>query len=224
MELNNPKYHNQGIHLVASLFTIDKGILKVLLIKRKNLPFKGMWALVGGALYNDEEVMTGMSREVKEKTGITNIHLELFDVFSKVGRCKEMRMVALAHIGIVDKEKVSIMKETLKTSNCDWFPLDNIPALAYDHNEILHEAIDVLKRRIKETDFLRYMYPDGFTMPEIQKVYESILNKKFDRRNFRKKLLSLGLIEETNILEKFDGNKPAKVYRFKEQNEIKNVF
>lgn len=183
-----------------------------------------MWALVGGALYNDEEVMMGMSREVKEKTGITNIHLELFDVFSALDRCKEMRMVALAHIGIVDKTKVSIMKETMKTSDCDWFPLDKIPALAYDHNEILDEAIEVLKGRIKETDFLRYMYPDGFTMPEIQKVYESILNKTFDRRNFRKKLLSLGLIEETNRLEKFDGNKPAKVYSFKNKNEIKNVF
>ena len=116
------------------------------------------------------------------------------------------------------------MKETMKTSDCDWFPLDKIPALAYDHNEILDEAIEVLKGRIKETDFLRYMYPDGFTMPEIQKVYESILNKTFDRRNFRKKLLSLGLIEETNRLEKFDGNKPAKVYSFKNKNEIKNVF
>lgn len=224
MEFKNPKYNNQGIHLVGALFTIDKGITKVLLIKRKNKPFKDMWALVGGALYNDEEVMMGMSREVKEKTGITNIHLELFDVFSALDRCKEMRMVALAHIGIVDKKRVSIMKETMKTSDCDWFPLDKIPSLAYDHNEILDEAIEVLKERIKETDFLRYMYPDGFTMPEIQKVYESILNKTFDRRNFRKKLLSLGLIEETNRLEKFDGNKPAKVYSFKNKNEIKNVF
>lgn len=224
MEVNNPKYSRQGIHVITSIFTVDKGVLKILLIKRKNNPYKDMWALVGGALYNDEEVMMGMSREVKEKTGITNIHLELFDVFSALDRCKEMRMVALAHIGIVDKTKVSIMKETMKTSDCDWFPLDKIPTLAYDHNEILDEAIEVLKGRIKETDFLRYMYPDGFTMPEIQKVYESILNKTFDRRNFRKKLLSLGLIEETNRLEKFDGNKPAKVYSFKNKNEIKNVF
>lgn len=224
IQVNNPRYQNQGIHLVASLFTIDRGIAKVLLIKRKNLPFKDMWALVGGALYNDEEVIPGMAREVKEKTGITNIHLELFDVFSKINRCQSMRMVALAHIGIVDKARVSIMKETLKTSDCDWFPLDNIPPLAYDHNEILNEAIEVLKRRIKETDFLKYMYPDGFTMPEIQKVYESILNKEFDRRNFRKKLLSLGLIEDTNRLERFDGNKPAKVYHFKNKDEIRNVF
>lgn len=224
MELNNPKYRNQGIHLVGALFTIDKGITKVLLIKRKNKPFKDMWALVGGALYNDEEVHDGMSREVKEKTGITNIHLELFDVFSKVERCEGMRMVALAHIGIIDKEKVSIMKETVKTSNCDWFPIDNIPTLAYDHNEILIQAIEVLKKRIKETDFLKYLYPNGFTMPEIQKVYESILNVNFDRRNFRKKILSLGLTIETNQVEKFDGKKPAKVYRFKEQDEIKNVF
>lgn len=223
MELNNPKYSKQGIHIVSALFTIDKGKTKVLLIKRKNNPFNNMWALVGGALYNDEEVSDGMLREIKEKTGITNIHLELVDVFSKIDRAPNMRMIALAHIGIVDKDKVSIMKDTLKTSDCDWFSLEQIPELAYDHNEILVKAFDLLKRRIMETDFLKYLFPNGFSMPEIQNVYESILDKKFDRRNFRKKILSLGFIEETNRVEKFNGNKPAKIYIFK--NEIrKNVF
>lgn len=223
MELNNPKYSKQGIHIISALFTIDKGKTKVLLIKRKNNPYKDMWALVGGALYNDEEVTDGMLREIKEKTGITNIHLELVDVFSKVDRAPSIRMIGLAYIGIVDKDKVNFMKETLKTSDCDWFSLEQIPNLAYDHNDILDRAYEVLKNRIKETDFLKYLYPNGFTMPEIQKVYESILNKTFDRRNFRKKILSLGLIEETKRVERFNGNKPAKIYVFKDE-DIKNVF
>lgn len=223
MEINNPKYSKQGIHIISALFTIDKGKTKVLLIKRKNNPYKDMWALVGGALYNDEEVTDGMLREIKEKTGITNIHLELVDVFSKVDRAPSIRMIGLAYIGIVDKDKVNFMKETLKTSDCDWFSLEQIPNLAYDHNDILDRAYEVLKNRIKETDFLKYLYPNGFTMPEIQKVYESILNKTFDRRNFRKKILSLGLIEETNRVERFNGNKPAKIYVFKDE-DIKNVF
>lgn len=220
---SNPKYKNQGVHVVSAIFTMDKGITKVLLIKRKNEPFKGEWALVGGALYNDEEVNVGMNREIKEKTGIENIHIELFDVFSRVDRSPIMRMVGLGYLGIVDKDKYILTKDTLKTSDIEWYPLDKVPKLAYDHNEILDKAYKTLKIRIKSTDLLKSLYPNGFTMPEIQLVYETILNKKFDRRNFRKKLLSLGLIEETNRVEHFTGNKPAKVYKFKD-NIDKNVF
>ena len=224
MEVNNPKYRSQGIHVVCSIFTVDKGVTKVLLIRRKNEPFKGMWALVGGALYNDEELIDGLKRELKEKTGIENIHLEMANVYSRIDRSPVMRMVAISYIGIVDKNKLSILKETLKTVDCDWFPLDRIPKLAYDHNEILEDAAKLLKERIKKTDMLRYLYPSGFTMPEIQKVYESILGVSFDRRNFRKKLLSLGFIKETNKTERFEGKKPAKIYEFKKQNEIKSIF
>ena len=224
MEVNNPKYRNQGIHVVCSIFTVDKGVTKVLLIRRKNEPFKGMWALVGGALYNDEELIDGLKRELKEKTGIENIHLEMANVYSRIDRSPVMRMVAISYIGIVDKNKLSILKETLKTVDCDWFPLDRIPKLAYDHNEILEDAAKLLKERIKKTDMLRYLYPSGFTMPEIQKVYESILGVSFDRRNFRKKLLSLGFIKVSNKTERFEGKKPAKIYEFKKQYEIKSIF
>lgn len=224
MEITNPKYQNQGIHVISAIFTVDKGITKVLLIRRKNDPFKGYWSLVGGALYNDEEVLQGMKREVFEKTGVKDIHLELFDVFSKVKRSPLMRMIALGYLGIVDKEKFNFVKETLKTTDADWFSIDSIPPLAYDHNEILEKALYVLKKRIRKTDLLSQLYPNGFTMPEIQKVYEGILNKQFDRRNFRKKLLSTGLIKETERTEHFDGSKPAKVYVFKDKIDVIDVF
>lgn len=224
MEINNPRYKNQGIHVISAIFTVDKGITKVLIIRRKNEPFKDAWALVSGALYNDEEVLSGMKREIKEKAGIENIHLEMFEIFSDVNRSPLMRMVGIGYLGIVDKDKYNVLKETLKTSDAEWVPVDLAPKLAYDHNEILKCAFEKLKKRIKETDLLSHLYPNGFTMPEIQKIYESILNKEFDRRNFRKKLLSTGLIEETNRTEKFDGNKPAKIYVFKDVDNIKNIF
>ena len=223
MEINNPKYKNQGIHVISAIFTIEKGITRVLLIKRSNNPYNGMWALVGGALYNDEEIIDSMNREIKEKTGLENIHLELFNIFSKIDRSPVMRMVAIGYLGIVDKNKYKVLKETMKTSDAEWFEIEKVPTLAYDHNQILEEAYKTLKEKIKNTNLLKNLYPEGFTMPEIQLAYESILNKKFDRRNFRKKMLNSGLIEETNKLEKFNGTKPAKIYKFK--NEIdKNVF
>lgn len=224
MEVKNPLYKNQGIHAISAIFTVDKGITKVLLIKRNNEPFKGMWALVGGALYNNETLDQGIKREIEEKIGINIKNIEMFDIFSKIDRSPVMRMIAVGYIGIVDSSKVEVVKKTIKTSDADWVPIDKIGKLAYDHNEIISKAIEVLKQKIVNTDILKSLYPEGFTLPEIQKTYEAILNKELDRRNFRKKMLSLDLIYDTGLSKKFEGTKPAKIYKFKENRKSKNVF
>lgn len=213
MEITNPKYKNQGIHVIASIFTIDNGKLKVLLIKRKNNPYASCWALVGGALYNDEDLEDGLSREIKEKTGLQDVKIKLANVFGKKNRSPVMRMVAISYIGMVDKEKVNIYKNTLKTSNADWFLIEDIPKLAYDHNEIVIDAFKKLKKSILTDSILKVFFPNGFTLPELQKLYESILNKKLDRRNFKKKLLQTGKVVLTNEERIFEGKKKAKVYR-----------
>ena len=224
MEVKNPLYKNQGIHVISAIFTVEKGITKVLLIKRNNEPFKDMWALVGGALYNNETLDHGIKREIKEKIGINIKSIEMFDIFSKIDRSPVMRMIAVGYIGIVDSSKVEVIKKTVKTSDADWVPIDKIGKLAYDHNEIINKGIEVLKQKIINTDILKSLYPEGFTLPEIQKTYEAILNKELDRRNFRKKMLSLDLIYDTGLSKKFEGTKPAKIYKFKENRESKNVF
>lgn len=216
MEKTNPLYKNQGVHVIASIFTVEKGITKVLLIRRKNEPFKDSWALVSGALYNNEDLLDGLNREIYEKTGIKDLKLTLSNVFGKRNRSDVMRMIGISYIGVIDSEKVSYLKETNKTTSADWFKIENIPSLAYDHNEIVMDALEKLKSYIINTDILKSLFPSGFTMPEIQKVYESILNKKLDRRNFRRKILSLGLIEDTKKEVRFEGKKPAKLYKFKD--------
>lgn len=224
MELKNPLYKNQGIHVVSSIFTVDRGVCKVLLIQRNNEPFKGKWALVGGALYNNETLEEGMMREIKEKTNIDVIQLIPSKNYSEVNRSPIMRMIAISYIGIIDVKKANLITKTLKTNNAIWFSIDDIPEMAYDHNDILSDAIAFLKTKIVSSDILKDLYPDGFTLPEIQKVYEAILDKQLDRRNFRKKMLGLGLIIDTNKTSRFEGNKPAKLYKFKNKIEIKNVF
>lgn len=224
MDVRNKLYKNQGIHVITSLFTIEQGVTKVLLIKRKNEPFFGDWVLTGGALHNNEDLEAGALRELKEKTGIEGIEIKQFKAFGKVDRSPVMRMVAVGFIGVIDSKRVSILKETRNTSNADWFPIDRIPPLGYDHDEILQEAIIELRKQIVKSNILKSLFPDGVTMPELQKTYEAILNKKFDRRNFRKKMLSLDLIEDTNRSDKFEGNKPAKVYMFKKKIEDKDIF
>ena len=215
VEVNNPRYLHQGIHVITSIFTVDKGVLKVLLVKRKNNPYKDFWALTGGALYNDEDLEDGRNREIYEKTGLKKIEVKFSKVFGKKDRSPVMRMIAISYIGIIDASKVEIAKDTLKTSNAEWFEITSIPKLAYDHNEIIEEAIKTLKEEILKTDLLKVFFPNGFTLPELQKVYESILGKKLDRRNFRKKMLSLDMIIPTEEEEKFVGKKKAKIYKFK---------
>lgn len=224
MEINNPKYQGQGIHVMAAIFTVEKGITKILLVQRKNNPFCGMWALPGGALYNDENLEDGMKRELLEKTGLTIPNLQLCNVFGRVDRSPCMRMVGISFLGVIDQSKVELVKATLKTSNADWFSIDNIPPLAYDHLEIIQDSLANLKERIVDSDILEGLFPKNFTLPEIQKVYEAILDKTFDRRNFRKKLLSLDIIEDTNQTAIFAGKKPAKLYRFKKTRVNKKVL
>ena len=224
MDVKNKLYKNQGIHVITALFTVEQGVTKVLLIKRKNKPFQGDWVLTGGALYNNEDLETGALREIKEKTGITNVNIKQFKAFGKVDRSPIMRMVAIGFIGVIDSNRVKVLRETENTSNADWFPINKIPPLGFDHNEILEDALVELQHLIVKTNILKSLFPDGVTIPELQKTYEAILNRKFDRRNFRKKILNLDLIDDTNTSDKFGGNKPAKVYQFKNEIEDKDIF
>jgi ADP-ribose pyrophosphatase len=224
MKKGNSLYKGQGIHVITAIFTVEMGITKVLLVKRKNEPYKGDWILTGGALYNNEDLEHGAKREIFEKTGIENIEIEQFKTFGKVDRSPVMRMIAVAYVGVIDSNRVKIIRETTNTSNADWFPIDKIPGLGFDHEEIVKESLLFLQSKIVSSDILKALFPNEFTLPEIQKTYEAILNRKFDRRNFRKKLLSLNLIEDTNKTGKFEGKKPAKLYCFKKIIENKKVF
>ena len=224
MDVRNKLYKNQGIHVITTLFTVEQGVTKVLLIKRKNEPFLGDWVLTGGALYNNEDLETGALRELAEKTGITDVPIKQFKAFGKVDRSPVMRMVAVAFIGIIDSKRVNVLRETNSTSNADWFPIDKIPPLGFDHEEILREGLLELRKQIVNSNMLKSLFPDGVTMTELQNTYEAILGKTFDRRNFRKKILNLDLIEDTNTSDRFEGNKPAKVYKFKDKIEDRDIF
>lgn len=224
MNVKDKLYQKQGIHVITALFTVEQGVTKVLLVKRKNEPFYGEWILTGGALHNNENLIDGAKREIYEKTGIQDVDIYQFGVFGDLDRSPVMRMVAISYIGVIDYSRVKILKETLKTSSADWVPIDRVPSLGYDHNEILTEALKELQKKITSSTILKSLFPSTFSLPELQKVYEAILDKKLDRRNFRKKILGLDLIEDTGITAKFVGKKPAKQYRFKDVIEEKQIF
>lgn len=223
MEIKNPLYKNIGIHVMCSLFTIDNGCVKVLLIKRKKEPFKDMWALVGGALYNNETIEVGLRREIYEKTGLKNIDLYFSSIDDEVERSPLKRMIAINYIGVIAKDNI-VSKNTEKTCDSEWFLLEEIGKLAYNHEKTLKDARDNLKKLVVSSTVLKSLFPRGFTMPELQMTYEGVLDKKFDRRNFRKKILSLGLIRETDSMVVFKGKKPAKKYVFEDEIIEKEIL
>ena len=222
MNIKNPLYKNQGVHVLCTIFTIDKGNVKVLLIKRKNDPYKGYWGLVGGALYNNETLDLAMNREIKEKTGINNINIYKANIFDALDRSPIFRMLCISYIGIIDSKKVNIKKITEKTEDACWFDIKDVPKLAYDGDEVLSKNLETLKNMIVKTNVLKNFYSGTFTIPELQKTYEIILDKKLDRRNFRKKILNL--LDSVNKETKFDGNKPANLYKFKDSIKCENVL
>lgn len=224
MRVNNPLYKNIGIHLTSTIFTVDKGVMKVLLIKRNNEPYLEYWALPGGCLYNNELVLDGAKRELKEKTGISDIELSMFKVFDKIDRSPLKRMICLAFIGVLDKDKVKLLNETEKASIINWVDVKKIPELAYDGNEVLDSAINELREKIQSTEILKNLFPKVFTLPELQSVYESILNITIDRRNFRKKMINSGIIIDTNKTVNYNGKKPAKLYVFNDKCKIKSIL
>jgi len=226
MRVGNERYKNQGIHVISAIFTVEGNHIKVLLIKRKNEPYKEKWALVGGALYNNEQLEDGVRREIFEKTGIKDVELYQYGVFDELGKTEDipMRMVAIAYLGLIDGKKTKIIKENRSTVDVAWFDINKVPDLAFSHNEILNKEIEKLRELILESNILKVLLPKEFTMPQLQSIYEGILNKTFDRRNFRKKILSLNIIDDTNKEISLNGNKPSKLYRFKDVIEDKKIF
>ena len=226
MRVGNERYKNQGIHVISAIFTVEGNHIKVLLIKRKNEPYKEKWALVGGALYNNEQLEDGVRREIFEKTGIKDVELYQYGVFDELGKTEDipMRMVAIAYLGLIDGKKTKIIKENRNTVDVAWFDINKVPDLAFSHNEILNKEIEKLRELILESNILKVLLPKEFTMPQLQSIYEGILNKTFDRRNFRKKMLTLGLIEDTGKMRKEDNKKATKLYCFTDKVMDKNVF
>lgn len=214
MQTKNPKYKNQGMHVIVSLLTVLDGKFKVLLVKRKNKPYMDYWSLLGGAVYNNETLETALSREIYEKSGIKNVNPMQFAIFSDPNRAKEtgFRMLGIAYVGLIDASAITFIKETAKTSDIDWIDIDAVPTLAYDHNMVLTSAIDYLKSEIFKPSILKTLYPDTVTIPELQSVCEAVLGEGLDRRNFRKKLISDGIVSDTGLEKSTPGKKPCKLY------------
>ena len=213
-------YPRPAVTTDCVIFGYDGKELKVLLIERGIEPFKGCWAFPGGFLNMDEDALAGARRELKEETGLENAFIEQFHTFSEPDRDPRGRVITIAHYALV---KIQEVEGGDDAAQARWFPIGEVPPLAFDHDRILRMAMSRLKERIHFEPVGFELLPDVFTMPQLQNLYEAILEVHFDRRNFASKMLKLGILEDT-------GDRPAGAssripvsYRFNKEkyNELK---
>ncbi len=190
-----------------------KNNLSVLLIKRGIEPFKNQWALPGGLVLNDETLEEAVLRELKEETGITIDYLEQLYTFGTPKRDPRNRVISVSYFGLVKPNHFDI-KAATDAADVKWFNLDELPKLAFDHQVIVDTAHQRLKSKLSYQPIGFDLLNDEFPFSDLENLYMTILEKEIDRRNFRKKMLSFGIIQETNKIEKIGSGRPAKLFKF----------
>lgn len=197
------KYPHPAVTTDCVILTFHEGKLKILLIRRGIEPFKGHWALPGGFLQMDETAEQCATRELREETGVTGCAIKQFHTFSAPGRDPRERVISIGFYALMKWQQATGADDA---EFADWIPVDNLPPLAFDHKEIISKAMESIRRDIFFEPVGFELLNDIFSMPELQKVYEAILGKEFDRRNFAKKMKHLDILEEVFPDENFEAS------------------
>lgn len=217
------RYINQ-IEVLVNLFTIDNGKLKILLFRKLEDPYKGYWMLPSNLLMTSETIEECAEATMDEMVGLKNIFMKQCNVFSKIDRLPNDRILANSLIALIDKESLMVKREPRKYYESAWFSIEEIPKMVYDHGIILEDSINYLRHELNNVEILKILFPSDFTLPELQVVYEQVLNTKLDRRNFRKKLVNLGLIVDTGDKTGGKTGRPAILYRFSTDKTKNQLF
>lgn len=195
----------------AACFRIVGGQLSVLLGKINVAPhYKNRWALIGGLIRADENADQAVGRHLSDKAGITGVYKEQLYTFSSIGRDPRGRVISVAYLCLAPEALV----ESAGALETRWCPVQSVPNLAYDHDEILRAALERLRSRIGYTNIAQHLLPKEFTLTELQTAYEIVLNRKLDKRNFRKKVLETKLVAATEKRERKGASRPALLHRF----------
>ena len=192
---------------------LDISDLKVLLIQRKLQPFQHAWALPGGFVRIDETLDEAARRELEEEAGVTDVYLEQLYSFSGLHRDPRDRVVTVAHYALAKLSDHRIRAAT-DAMGVGWFGLDDLPKLAFDHAEIISRAKDRLRGKVRYAPVGFELLPPRFSLTQLQRLYEIILGTGLDKRNFRKKILAMDLLVETDEVEQGVRHRAARLYRF----------
>jgi 8-oxo-dGTP diphosphatase len=187
-----------------------------MLIQRALAPFEGKWALPGGFVRLDETLAEAARRELEEETGLRDVFLEQLYTFSAVDRDPRERVVSVAHYALVNLRDHSVHAAT-DASAAAWFGVHDLPTLAFDHAEILQTALERLRGKLRYQPIGFELLPKKFTLSQLQRLYELVLERELDKRNFRKRVLAMDLLVELDEVEQDVAHRAARLYRFDER-------
>ncbi|HZY80333.1 MAG TPA: NUDIX domain-containing protein [Cyclobacteriaceae bacterium] len=213
MDINSYKSHQKVLVAVdCIIFGFDGSHLKALLIKRGFEPEKGKWSLMGGFVNKDENADNAAQKVLYNLTGMKNLYMEQLHTFSDVNRDTAGRVVSIAYFALINIEDYN--KSLQAEHEAKWFPLNKMPPLIFDHKKMVMKAKEMLRHKVANHPIGFELLPQKFTLPQLQSLYEAIFESPFDKRNFTKKMLSLGILNKLNEKEKESSRKGAFYYVF----------
>ena len=195
------------------VFGLDDGGLQILLIQRDLPPFEGGWALPGGFVRVGESLEEAARRELEEETGLSKLFLEQLYTFGEVDRDPREHVVTVAWYALV-KLSAHQVRAATDARSAAWFRVDELPTLAFDHERIVETALDRLKGKVRYQPIGFELLPPKFTLTQLQRLYETVLEVSLDKRNFRRKVLEMDLLDELDEIEKDVAHRAARLYRF----------
>lgn len=194
------------------IFTLRGGSLQVLLVKRGVPPFEGQYAIPGGFVREGESLEEAALRELYEEASVRNVFLEQLYTFGDPKRDPRGRVITVAYYALIASDKLSLVAGA-DAAEAQWAPVNDLPPLAFDHRSILDYAIERLRNKLEYTTVGFQLLPEKFTLGELQSVYEAILGRALDKRNFRRKIALLGILKPLREWQ-HTGRKPAQLFRF----------
>lgn len=206
------QYEKQYVAVDCIIFGFDKKKLKLLCIKRDFEPGKGEWSLMGGFVQGKESSDDAASRVLTDLTGLSDIYLEQLQTYGDPDRDPAGRVISIAYYALIDSVKFD--KSISRDYDAKWFSLNKLPNLIFDHQVMVEKALRRLRRKCKTQPVGFELLPEKFTLPQLMMLYEAIFNQEFDKRNFRKKILSNGILEKLEEKDMEGSRKGAFLYKF----------
>jgi 8-oxo-dGTP diphosphatase len=203
------------VAVLVVILTVTEGRLQVLLVRRSAEPFKDAWSLPGGLLNAGESLEDAAVRKLDDETGLTDVFLEQLYTFSDLDGHGS---IAVAYFALVDigVAHLSRRKEWLPA----WFAINELPALAFDNDDVIDYALQRLRAKLDYSNVAYSLLPEEFSLSQLQSTYEAILSRRLDKRNFRKRILSLDIVEPTGRQASEGRHRPAQLYRFRERKPV----
>jgi 8-oxo-dGTP diphosphatase len=197
------------------IFTVLAEALQVLLVKRGEERFVGLWSLPGGFVRPEEPLEEAAQRELDEATGVADVYLEQLYTFGEPRRDTRGRVISVAYVALLDADRCPLKPHELE-AEARWWPVESLPPLAFDHGAMIAVALERVRTKLQYTTIASQLAGESFTLSQLQSLYEHVLGRQLDKRNFRRKLKLAGLVEATGKSESEGPGRPAELYRFRE--------